>query len=239
MKASSPDSFLIGYPRSGTNFLQSVVEASSNRQARSLYQSKLSLNPAPISLKSHAFSLKTLLHEIHVLTKQDISPEKIIIIFRDPRDVIISYFEFTETILKLSLKQDSFLQKMFFDPFNITARNAQTEDYLDTLTVEEAYKLHAKNWFEFEDDKINSLVVHFEKLKVKPTKEFRKILDFLDITGPIAEDKFDLKVSQYSENDRPRGIARGWKQNIHRYRVLINQVEKQLSQEIDMLGYND
>jgi len=233
----APDSFLIGFPRSGTNFLQSVVESSCNRAALSIYDEKVASLTNPVSVKSHAPDLPTLRREIAHLLGPDIAPAKIVVIFRDPRDVMISCFEFSEVALQTTLNQQEFISELFYRPFHERAREAQDEERLASLTVGEAFKLHVRNWLTFQHDTIQSLQVRYEDLTSDPGRGFREILDFLEFDGPIAEDKYEVKVSQYSETKRDRGKANGWIHCRDRYGVLIDEVEKSLGQEIAALGY--
>ena len=83
--------FLVSYPRSGSNFFQEVMKTKFHISSRSLYGD----NPQDSTirnLKSHAISYEYLKDECSFILGDQSSPNRIIVLFRDPRDVMISFF---------------------------------------------------------------------------------------------------------------------------------------------------
>ena len=105
------------------------------------------------------------------------------------------------------------------------------------LSVFSAYRMHVKEWFTKRPKNIDALEVCYEDLLLHPKQTFRDILDYLKIELPVAESYLNVKVSQYSDEDRPRGIVRSWESRADEYKTLLNHVEKFCAKEIDELGY--
>ncbi|MEQ9674826.1 MAG: sulfotransferase domain-containing protein [Roseovarius indicus] len=234
-----PDSILIGFPRSGTNFLQSVVQASTNRSAKSIYGGRPERTRTAISLKSHAPSPDILNRELTKLIKPGFKTQKIIRLFRDPRDVMISYFEMFRKHTGERPAQTEFLDQLFFSAFNEGARKAQSPRNLKTLKIVSAHRLSVRNWIDFQDPEVRTLRLHYEDMVQNPLETFSQVLDFLGSNDPVAQDSLKTLVSQVSQSDRPRAAVQGWKSDTaqSRYGPLISEVERRLGNEIAMLGY--
>lgn len=226
--------YLISFPRSGSNFLQFIIEKSSGLRCQSIYGEICNSPNYLLSLKSHAITYEYLLYEINCLLPCVSKPGKIILLHRDPHDVMISYYEYTQTQNKVQIDQGEFLNK---DDYFLAALIIRNVRYT-LLSVGQAYKQHVRSWFvEPLPDNLDYLIVKYENLVHDPQKEFRRIFDFFELKCSLAEQFLDVKVSLYSPELQQRGLAYGWKNKISRYKTLLKSVDYALQDEIDALGY--
>ena len=232
-------SYLIGFPRSGTNFLQSVLEGSSGLLCRSLYGVPRASQSEILSLKSHTTSYELLLDEIDRFAPSFGIPNKFILIVRDPRDVFISFYEFVQSQKNLSISQNDFIHGVsyFFATFENRHKVNSRKLEIAPLSIFDAYKKHISNWVVNRPQTMDCHVVKYEELISSPESEFQRIFDFLNIECNLEKDKLKLKVSQYSKTTRPRGVIAGWKECQNEYKDLIASVNKAFKEEISILGY--
>ena len=101
---------LMSYPRSGSNFLQNLLNQTTETHSQSLY-SKPKLFKRKLTIKSHAFSQNFLEDELNRLYHgyyRDVSTRRVVIV-RDPRDVFISFKDFVEVRKGIKVDQRRFL----------------------------------------------------------------------------------------------------------------------------------
>ena len=226
--------YLMSFPRSGSNFLQSIIEKSSGLRCRSMYDKFQSSSNYFLSLKSHAHSYEYLLDEIKHLLADAPKPSKLILLYRDPRDVMISYYEYTQVQQNTQIEQRAFLDTD--DYFLAALLLRHVGDKL--LSVRKAYKKHINSWFvEPLPEHLDCLVVKYENLIQEPQKEFQRIFDFLELRCSLAEQFLDVKVSLFSSELRQRGRAYGWKDSVSRYNTLLQEVNDVLRDEMIAIGY--
>jgi len=232
-------SYLVGFPRSGTNFLQSVLEGSSGLLCRSLYgPPKVNQNNI-LSLKSHTPSYEFLLDEIGRFVPEFGTPDKFILIIRDPRDVFISFYEFVQSTKGLSITQSEFIYEVcyFFATFEDRHKVNSRKLEFAPLSIFDAYKKHIDSWFVNRPPSMDCHVVKYEDLVLSPESEFQRIFDFLNLDCSLEKEKLKLKVSQYSTTSRKRGVIGGWRDCQDEYDELISSVNNSLKKEITILGY--
>ncbi len=232
--------YLVGFPRSGTNFLQSVLEGSSGLLCKSIYSYPKVSSKDILSLKSHTPSYEFLLDEISRYVPGFEVPEKAILIVRDPRDVFISFYEFVRSTKDVSIAQSDFLNKVsyffatFKDHHNINSRKSE----IAPLSIFHAYKKHIDSWFVHREQSLDCHVVKYENLILSPEAEFQHIFDFLNLDCVLEKDRLELKVSQYSSTKRKRGVSGGWRHCKDQYGELIALVNIAFKKEIQILGYS-
>ncbi len=231
--------FLVSFPRSGSNFLQSILEKSSGLLCRSIYSG---LHNSPhdfLSLKSHAVSSAYLLDEIEQVLARVPKSLKLIILCRDPCDVMISYYEYTQMQKNIQINQGNFLNSSDYFLEAIIKRERFRRVKYKLLSVSQAYKQHVRSWFtEPLPEHLDCLVVKYENLVQEPQKEFQRIFNFFELKCSLAKQSLDEKVSLYSSEPRHRGQVYGWKNNVSRYRTLLKTVNSTLWDEITELGYH-
>jgi len=234
-------SYLVGFPRSGTNFLQSVLEGSSGLLCRSLYGSPKVNQNNILSLKSHTPSYELLLDEIDRFVPDFGTPDKFILIIRDPRDVFISFYEFVQSTKDLSITQSEFINEVcyFFATFEDRHKVNSRKSEFAPLSIFDAYKKHIDSWFVNRPPSMDCHVVKYEDLVLSPESEFQRIFDFLNLDCSLEKERLELKVSQYSNSSRKRGAISGWRDCQSEYGELISSVSNAFKKEIKILGYSE
>lgn len=234
-------SYLISYPRSGSNFLQSVLEASSNIRCRSIYRYPRVDPHRMLSLKSHSLSYQYLLDEISRLVPDSPFPEKLILLHRDPRDVMISLYEFVQVRKGIRINQSEFLDDVdfFYATFQDRDMTLHRGVEYSPISIAESYQKYVHNWFVNKPGDQECLPVAFEDLVLSPRDAFQRIFDFLELDCSLAEERLVVKVSQYSQEDRPRGKVGSWRVCQDKYLDLISAVNTSIQTEIRLLGYED
>jgi hypothetical protein len=233
-------SYLISYPRSGSNFLQSVVQGSSGLRCRSVYAFPHVQPQYILSLKSHALSFGHLLDEISRLVPDAPPPQKLVVLFRDPRDVMVSFYEFLQVRKDVQIPQVDFLEGVSYFYATYKDRDmalARRSEYAP-ISIAESYRKHVRNWVVEPPNDLDCLTVRYEDLVLSPEIEFQRIFDFLELDCALAAATLADKVSLYSEGSRPRGEPHGWRTCEDQYPDLLARVRTMLNYEIGVLGYD-
>ena len=232
-------SYLIGFPRSGTNFLQSVLEGSSELICRSMYGPPKANPNNILSLKSHTTSYEYLLDEISRFVPNTKSPDKFIVIIRDPRDVFISFYEFIQSTKGVSISKSDFISEVcyFFATFKDNHMINSRKKELSPLSILDAYRKHIEHWITHRPESLNCHIVKYEDLVDSAEEEFQKIFNFLELDCTLKAETLSRKVSQYSNSTRKRGTTSGWRNCQDQYSEIISSVNNLLEDEIKALGY--
>jgi hypothetical protein len=232
--------YLISFPRSGSNFLQTVLEKSSGLKCCSFYSPRPKDSEHILSFKSHALSPEYLQDEISRYIPGSHKPEKIIFLRRDPRDVMISFYEFVLDLKKINIRQDLFLHNICyhyaFDSNPPMVQSSRRKVETSPMNIQAAFQRHIQAWVTDRPAKLDILDVSYENLVNNPENEFKRIFDFLEMDASLNKEALKIKVSQYSDENRPRGVAYGWKNNSHHTKLIYNS-NRHLKKEIDLLGY--
>ena len=191
-----------------------------------------------MTLKSHAPSFNYLENEADRLVGQpELNDSKIIVLVRDPRDVMISFYEYVKVKRNIEIDQKQFPTLEFFYASTID-KQFDRKLNVSPLNIFQAYRMFIKNWTTLsEKGKTKCQLIKYEDLVKQPIKVVSNVLDFIGQQAEIKVGSIDELVSLYSSEDRPRGQANGWKKVKKKYATLIDQVEQKLSKEIDLLGY--
>ena len=245
--------FIVSYPRSGSNFLQSVLTHSSGFHSSSIYaynslkptlyksQSKYLLKPNELlTLKSHSITPAYFHDEVQRFGIEMDKPEKIIFLIRDPRDVLISFYEFVQIRNGIKIEQFDFLYNTsfyyatYFEKDLVMSRKTE----IAPLNIIESYKKFINHWYDNNTLTEKPLLIRYENLVNTPDDEFSKIFSFLNLDCALDPESLDRKVSLYSNNNRTRGIAGGHRTCYEDYATIIDIVNKELKTEISKLGYD-
>jgi hypothetical protein len=230
---------VVSYPRSGSNFLQNVLAASSGLPLRSFHSPVENMRElCHYGLKSHAISSDWLADEFSRTTLNYKYPEKIIYVYRDPRDVMISFYEFVQHMKGVTLDQASFLTKVSYIYATYTDKDPVLgrTNSMQPMSVLDGYRAHYQNWMVRAGSK-SYHIVKYEDLVTMPEVTFQGIFDFLELKCDLSAEALGQKVSQYDSRSRKRGGVSGWKKNLKKYDGIISSVEEQLSEEIEYLSY--
>lgn len=231
---------VLSYPRAGSNFLQSVLQGSSGLRCQSIYSPFREDPNITLSVKSHSPSPAYFEDEWHRLLPDRPLPAKILRLQRDPRDVLISFLEYTEANRKTAIRQEEFLNNVDYFYASTVDRDFLRSLYKQGMTVAEAFKEHVRTWYvETPPDYCEILPVRYEDLVLEPRETFTKIFDFLNLDCELAEKFLRVKVSLYSDTGRPRAQIQGWRKNLERYGTLLQMVHEELAEEIRCLGYEE
>jgi hypothetical protein len=227
------------YPRAGSNFLQSILMQSSGMNNVSIYGRKDLFKPSEcvLTVKSHAPSPAYLEEEFARKVEWPERPDRVVLLQRDPRDVMISFFEYTQANRKITLDQAQFLDSVDYFYASTIDTESQRTMYTASLTVAAAFREHVRAWFVERPPELKCLVVRYEDLVENAEAGFQRIFDFLEVDCTLAREFLGVKVSLYSEGKRARGVAGGWRQAQETYQVLIDGVNAKLAEEIQILGY--
>lgn len=229
---------VLSYPRAGSNFLQSVLQGSSGLRCQSIYAKFTEAPQYTLSVKSHSPSPAYLEDEWKRLLPRSDLPQKIIRLQRDPRDLMISFLEYTAVNRNTEIRQEEFLNGVDFFYASTIDREYRRACYKKGMSVAEAFKEHVRTWYvEPVPDRYEILPMRYEDLLLDAQTAFKKIFDFLNLDCELAEKFLQIKVSLYSDTGRQRARAQGWRENLERYGVLIAMVQEQLKDEIEILGY--
>lgn len=233
------------FPRSGSNFFQSVLRGSSGLQCISLYHSQYPQEQV-FNLKSHALTPAALRREFADMVPYELEyPEKIIYLKRDPRDVMISLYEFACFNHEQAFALDEFLGMNYYFVANPPGvRGVKNIYYLpgpEACTVEEAFRLYHQSHLHApqHESAVETLTLSYEEMVEDPENAFNRAFTFLDLDCPLNPEFIQLKVSLYSDSTRKRGVAYGWRQpeTQEKYAPLLEQVNEVLKDQIVALGY--
>jgi hypothetical protein len=229
---------VVSFPRTGSNYLQSILMHSSGTHNISIYSQNPSAFAPLLSVKSHALSPEYLQDEYERIMEREYLPEKILLIKRDPRDVMISFYEYTQKQRGVHIDQNDFLEEVcFFYASTIDKLNSRRVETAP-LNIVDTYKKHIRQWFSERPEGLDVLELCYEDLVEKSEKTFERALRYLELDVPVAKEFLGVKVSLYSEEDRNRGIAYGWQHTGKHYASLVKKVESLLADEIKFLGYS-
>jgi len=234
--------YLISFPRSGSNFLQHVLESSSGMLCRSLYSNTTFDSGDVLCLKSHAISMPYLLDEVNRLVSRPRRPNKFMVLQRDPRDVMISFYEFAQKRKDISIPQREFMDRVAFH--YVLSHGTRIETWrrkveIAPLSIADAYRRYVEQWFVNRAQGLDCLTVRYESLVRAPEAEYGRIFRFLGLTCQLDQGAVEKRVQEFSREGRERGVAHGWTKCESTYGELISEVEDELEAEIRVLGYSD
>lgn len=230
---------VVSYPRSGSNFLQSILTHSSGLNNQSIYGRKVKFTARDftLSVKSHAPTPEYLAGEFPRKVERPEQPERIILLLRDPRDVMISFYEYTQAQRGVQIPQGTFLTGVCYFYASFIDPESERRVERGPLSVLDAYKKHIETWVAQRPAGLSCLEVRYETLQTDPERGFGEVFRYLNLDCPLAKAYLPVKVSQYDETRKDRGTAEAWRKHGEQYRELLDGVEAHLRDEIALLGY--
>ena len=231
--------FVVTFPRSGSNFLQNLIGSVVGGDNCSIY-AMLSNYSCIQTLKSHAISADCLDEECNRLLGGTHDHRPVILLLRDPIDVIISFYEFTKAKLGVDIDQGDFLEAVDYYLASGIDFGCQRRSALAPQSIKSAYTAHIQSWLT-ERESINRevLTVHYENLVTQPDIEMANICECLGWPSPPAVDESiqtNLVSLISNEPTRPRGKTHSWTAVQATYEVLIKQTRSLLGDSIHQIA---
>ncbi len=232
----NPDALLVSFPRAGSNFLQNVIGSTFGGTCISMYQNWPTETHPLRTIKSHAPTPAYLEEECTRHAGKSLSDKPCILLLRDPRDVIISFYEFTMVKLNRKLDQGTFLEETDYFLSSAIDLGCQRRSLLSPLSIKSALNAFFKTWTRaVKSGRRKILTVHYENLVKHPIQQATCIGDNFG-WKPIANSEhappFEL-VSQVSkETERPRGRPRSWTLVQEQYADLLQTAEHLIDEAI-------
>jgi len=231
-------SFLVSFPRSGSNFVQNVLRESGVCDAVSIYKADAKEDLGR-NFKSHAVSMAYLVDEARrrlKTRKVDIEGAKIVWLVRDPRDAMISFLEYTRTRTGNDIEAEDFVERYDFFLASPIDRKCERRIQTSPISVGRAYAKHMNRWQEAAK-RSNVLPVRYEDLLSSPEETFGKVFAHLGSEAELNMRALDLQVSQHSDEARARATAHSWKTADRSYAPLISAVERTMAGQLERHGY--
>lgn len=239
-------SILLSFPRSGSNFLQNIVKQNATGiQCTSIAARGDFLRPKAC-LKSHAINEALLAAELRDPWNRHEPRNATIILTRDPRDVMISYYDllppvFGDEITPASLFEHDF--EWIKSEYRSRKAGVSRENHQDrapatqpVYSVLDALGDWHKNWT-LRPRRIDWHYVSFEDLLADPGRAFGGIFDHLNLPRLEEYQGLQTLVSQHGDSTRPRGKAGGWRNAPSFYDPIIEQTNIAMGAVCAELGY--
>ena len=245
-KTVTPCTFVISYPRSGSNFLQELLRQIFSLSTRSFYVQRRPDSP-PDNLKSHAISPGYFRDELRILGEDTYQPTGVTLLLRDPRDIMISFYEFFRSRHAFPISQGEFLEVDWFLAFGRApgAKVHLRETHIMPVSIKESLSIFANSWVanaqgisdwpvtlvRYEDIIESPAMIPWEEVAGRAMDADATITQ--ELTNPTR------LVSQYSQENRKRGQAYGWKtqKSQSAYGDITESTHYSLRDEIRILGY--
>lgn len=201
------DVMLVSYPKSGNTWVRALIAniispGLSLSDMEKLIPNIYASSPRDLS-KAYIFSFGGRVIKSHEAFRPFYG--KMIYIYRDPRDVMISYFYYLKK--KGRFSESSYGLEDFSDPF--------VDGKLDRSGKLDRYGTwyqNVKSWKELKNDKI--LFLSYESLLKNTKHEFKRILEF--IGEQVESNSVDRAVSLCSLDllrDKEVSIGNNWREN--------------------------
>ncbi|XP_054992500.1 amine sulfotransferase-like isoform X1 [Sorex araneus] len=182
------DVFIVTYPKSGTIWTQQILSLIYFEKHRKQVENTETLDRAPFleyNIRKVDFTKKPsprifCSHVPYYLAPNGLKNKKakIVYVYRNPKDVITSYFHFSNLVVVLSgyENMDAFMQ-----------------NFLDGKVVGSIWFDHVKGWYEHRH-KFNIMFVSYEEMKKDLKSAVQNLCDFLG--KELSEDDVDAVVRQ-------------------------------------------
>jgi hypothetical protein len=198
--------FVAGYPKSGTTWVENFISNLPGYSPRSLSGSKEMIRHHHLpksaftkmpkygysSIKTHILPYSK---NINILLNHNIN--KIIVMYRDPRDIAISQYHHV-------LKTNPWLATdKFYEDYNKMDKNDAIQHSIDMVLID--YSSWVKGWLDIEKNhsEIECMTIKYEDLRSNSPEVFKKILKFY---GVDLNDYVFNKILTYSNKEASNNI---------------------------------
>lgn len=232
LNAVSP-AILMSFWRCGSNFVANVVCKSCGKLSETMYNPELPLVAANLEeyifIKSHAPSYPHLLAELGAFCPNFPGlPHKFVVVWRDPRDMMISFHDWLSQRHQWDIPQQNFLHDL---------RYGYAVAGMGHISLLDAFRIFVRSW-RAQRELHNMRSYKFEELLADKEGRFLEMLKFLGREEPIATKALEEKVKLGRSNRKERGVTAAWRKYGDRYAVLIDEVNQHFAAEMELLGYN-
>ena len=250
-KRSVKHIFITGFPKSRTTWIENLalnipgyipfIPGGDYKELRSHNLSGNSLNCLPrnvsVGIKSH---LRGNRKNITILLNAGI--DKIVVLIRDPRDVIVSNYFYAR---KNNPWQRG--EKAFSEYKNLTKKQGLDHS---VKFMKDSYKKWIEEWINVKNNKlINVHFVKYEDFLINPQLEFTKIIEFYQLELETKEipdilERIQKKSNKKSlfnlavpgkNNTKRKGVAGSWRDELDKEQISL--INKSLLKTIRSLGY--
>ncbi|KAL0964666.1 hypothetical protein UPYG_G00327240 [Umbra pygmaea] len=173
LEARTDDVMLVAYPKCGFNWmvvvLQKIIEATNGENADDIMPAMIEFfGPEQLELKHHAPSprlLGTHMHPDNIPESFIAKKTKMLVVFRNPKDTMVSYYHFTNKnpVLPTAESWDHFFS-----------------DFMSGQVPWGSYFDHALGWEKRIDDP-NVMIITFEELKQDMSEGVRRVSEFFGL----------------------------------------------------------
>jgi hypothetical protein len=235
---TAPVTLLASFPRSGSNFVQKTLDQNTKRLKSASIYAQGRVSKQPIFLKSHANTTGQARNELQALWDYRGEIEETFALTRDPRDVLISSFDFVSHRIGRPVDPEVFLSydyyHSFFPPTEAAIIRAQQ---MRPLNIIQAYRAWVRHWITNRHAAGTVKLLRFEDLVAAPQTAFKPLFETFDQPMPDTLKGLDQKTAQYGDSPSDRAIAGGWRNAPALYAPIIETVSKNLAPEIEAIGY--
>ncbi len=235
-----PLTWVVSFPRMGSNHLMALLSDISSLPYRSIYGlGGIGEEGDMVAVRSHALDDGHLSEEVRLLTGRALSTDApILVLIRDPRDTAISFYEYTRAVLQVDIPQEDFLTRVDYFLASATSIPGLRRFSLEPFSVLDALQRYLASWTH-PPSEASIEHIRFEELITDATGTLQRICTVLDVPWTAPSDAtVSTPRSRHDSMDRPRGVPQGWRRVADRYKVLIEQVEDALGNQITSLGYD-
>jgi len=241
VESAKPACWMVALPRSGSNHVMHVLAGMANGVSRSMYGhlGKFGEQANATIVRSHALSPCQFDEESLRFTGQIWDQKRqIILLIRDPRDIMISFYEYALVMLKVKITQSQFLHDVDYYLVSGTDIGGMRRSTLAPTSVIQAMRKFMTNWLAMHAGNDAVHLVRFEDLTVNPFSAYVSLASTLGLPNRRPTKKLtELPLARYDRKQRPRGTAQGWEQVRKKYATLIDGVQRELSAEMRLFGY--
>jgi len=229
---------LASFPRSGSNFVQKTLDHNTRELKSASIYAKGRVSKRPVFLKSHASNTGLARNELKALWDYSGEIHDTFALIRDPRDVLISSFDFITDRLGRPPNPADFLSHDYyysFFPPDLTP-SIRGED-MRPLNIIQAYRAWVLHWITNRHAAGTVKLLRYEDLVATPQTAFKPLFDAFDEPMPASLKGLDQETAQYGDSPRERAVAGGWRNAPALYAPIIETVSKNLAPEIEALSY--
>ena len=235
---TAPVTLLASFPRSGSNFVQKTLDQNTRALKSASIYAKGRVSKRQVFLKSHASNMGLVRNELKTLWDYSGEIHDAFALIRDPRDALISSFDFVTERLGHAIDPADFLGHDYyysFFPPDLTP-SIRGED-MRPLNILQAYRVWVRHWITKRHAAGTVKLLRYEDLVATPQTAFKPLFEAFDAPMPSALEGLDHKAAQYGDSPRDRAVATGWRSAPALYAPIIETASKNLAPEIAALGY--